>query len=330
VRLVEHSDDVAPVVHVRHACADPRSEVACGESGSAPGDAALTGLFAAGRYAVFADGRDPGSTGSYLLSFEMAPPAGSGVAGDGCGDAVALGGAVSSSKTLGDTFAARDDVAGTCGGAGAADVVYRLDVQRRSRLTASLEGEEAGHVVVVTRRCGDRSAEVACGRSVDEILGPGPYFVAVDGMAADSIGRFTLVWALHDLTGQSAACASAAPLTEGRLVDGTTAGAGDRFTPSCTSSDSPSGPDRAFKLVLPSRRVVRIEVNAGFDAAVSLRRTCGDAPGVSSPELACETGSDANRRVIIERTLDAGTYWVVVDGQSATDLGPFSLSYRTR
>jgi hypothetical protein len=149
-------------------------------------------------------------------------------------------------------------------------------------------------------------------------------------MAADSIGRFTLVWALHDLTGQSAACASAVPLAEGRLVDGTTAGAGDRFTPACTSSDSPSGPDRAFKLVLPSRRVVRIEVNAGFDAAVSLRRTCGDAPGVSSPELACETGSDANRRVIIERTLDAGTYWVVVDGQSATDLGPFTLSYRTR
>ena len=58
-------------------------------------------------------------------------------------------------------------------------------------------------------------------------------------------------------------------------------------------------------MVLPSRRVVRIEVNAGFDAAVSLRRTCGDAPGVSSPELSCETGSDAHRRIVIERTLDA-------------------------
>ncbi|MGH7434191.1 MAG: hypothetical protein ACRENE_00785, partial [Polyangiaceae bacterium] len=330
VRLVEHSDDMAPVLHVRHACADPRSEIACGESGVAPGDAAVTGLFAGGRYAVFADGRDPGSTGSFLLSYETAPAGGSGVAGEGCGDAVALNGSVSASKVMGDTFAARDDVAGTCGGAGAADVVYRLDVARRSRLTASLEAEESSHVLFVTRRCGDPSAEVACGRSVDEILAPGTYFLAVDGENAESFGRFTLAWAMHDLTGQSAACASAATLGEGRSIEATTAGAADRFTPSCTSSDTPSGPDRAFKLVLPARRTVHIEVNAGFDAAVSLRRTCGDAPGAASPELACETGTDANRRVVIERTLDAGTYWVVVDGQSVTDQGPFSVVYRAR
>jgi hypothetical protein len=329
VRLVEHSDDLAPVVHVRHACSDPRSEVACAESGASPGDATVTGIFGAGKYTVFADSRDTGSAGTYALSLETVAVAGSGVPGDGCGDATVLG-PLPGGKTSGDTFAARDDVSGSCGGAGAADVVYRLDVARRSRFTASLDGEEGSHVLVVTRRCGDRAAEIACGRSVDEVLGPGAYFVVADGVAPESIGRFTVQWALRDLTAQAGACAAAPTLVEGRAVDATTTGAGDRFTLSCGSSDGASGSDRAFKVVIASRRTVRVEVNAGFDAAVALRRTCADVPGTTSAELACATEVDGNRRIVVEKTLDAGSYWVMVDGQSAADQGPFSIVYRTR
>jgi hypothetical protein len=219
-------------------------------------------------------------------------------------------------------------VAGSCGGSGAPDVVYRLDVPRRARFTAGLEGEEGSHVLIVSRRCGDPGSEVACGRSVDEVLGPGAYFVAADGAAPDALGRFTLQWALHDLGGQAAACASAKVLAEGRAIDSTTAGSGDWFAVSCGSSDGPSGADKVFKLVLATRRTVRVDVNPAFDAAVSLRRACGDAPGSASPELACETGTDGNRRVVIERMLDAGAYWVVVDGQSAAEQGPFTIAYR--
>lgn len=329
VRLVEHSDDMAPVVHVRHACADERSEVACADTGAAPGDATITGLFSAGSYAVFADGRDPGSAGAYTLAFETAPPSGTGVGGDSCSDAMGLG-STAVGKIAGDTFAARDDFTGTCGGAGAPDVAYRLDVARRSRLTASLEAEEGSHVIAVTRRCGDKAAEVECGRSVDQVLAPGGYFVVVDGVTPESFGRFTLQWSLRDLTGQAAACASAVSLVEGRVLDATTAGGGDRFAPSCGSSDGVSGPDRAFELVLASRRTVRLEVNPAFDAAVSLRRSCSDQPGAPNAEIACETSSEGNRRVVIERTLDAGSYWLVVDGQTATDQGSFTVGYRTR
>jgi hypothetical protein len=331
VRLVEHSDDMAPVVHVRHACADERSEMACGDSGEAPGDAAVTGIFDAGKYAVFADAREAGSTGTYSLRLETAPPGGVGVASDGCADAAPLG-AGAAGKVSGDTFGARDDVAGSCGGAGAADVVYRMDVARRSHFGASLEGEEGSHVLVLWRRCGDRAAELACGRVVDEVLAPGAYFIAADGATPDALGRFTLKWSLGDLTGQAAACASAAPLVEGRAVDSTTVAQGDKFAPSCASSDAAaSGADRVFKLPLAARRTVRVTVNApGFEAAVALRKACGDLPGVPSGELACEAGSDGNRRVVLEKTLDAGVYWVVVDGQSPTDQGPFTIDYRTR
>jgi hypothetical protein len=331
VRLVEHSDEMAPVVHVRRACADDRSEVACGDTGAGPGDATAVGVFDAGRYSVFADARESGSAGAYTLSLETSLPGGAGTTLDGCGDAAPLG-QDTAGKLSGDTFTAHDDVAGSCGGQGAADVVYRLDVQRRARFGATLESEEGSHVLVLWHRCGDRSSEIACGRTVDEVLAPGAYFVAVDGMTPDALGRFTVQWALRDVTGQAGACSGAPLLAPGRPVDSTTIGQSDKFASSCAANDAAGGAgDRVFRFVLAARAHVRIVVTAPtFEATVALRKVCGDAPGAPSGELACESGADGARKTMIERTLDAGTYWVVVDGQSAGDQGAFTIEYSTR
>jgi hypothetical protein len=328
LRIVEHSDEVTPVVHVRRACADEQSEVACGESGGAPGDAVVTGLFDPGIYTVFADAHDRDAAGRYSLEVDVAPPAGTGTSGDGCGDAVVLGAGASVS---GDTFAARDDVAGSCGGAAAADVVYRVEVTRRSRFVATLQAEEARHVLIVWRRCGDRSTEVACGHDVDEVLTPGTYFVAVDGSSEDAFGRFTLGWSLHDLTAQGGACLSAPTLVDGSTVAATTIGAGDKFAASCAGGDgAATGPDRVYKLVVPKRARVHIALTASaFDAAVALRKACADASGgARAAELVCDADADVGQRTIIDRTLEVGTYWVVVDGQTPNDQGPFALEYR--
>jgi hypothetical protein len=328
VRIVEHSDEMTPVVHVRRACADEQSELACGEGGAGSGDAAIVSVMDPGTYAVFADAHDRDAAGHYTLLFETAPLAGSGTPGDACGDAIpiALG---PSGSVSGDTFAARDDFGGSCGGAGAPDVVYRIDVARQSRLTASLDGEESPHALVMWRRCGDRSSEVGCGRAIDEVVGPGTYFVAVDGAAPDTFGRFTLNWTLHDLAGQAAACGTAPTLVDGARVSGTTVGAGDKFATSCASADA-SGADRVYKFVLASRANVHLALTAStFDATLALRRACSDASaGPGSPELVCESEPDSNHRSVIERSLEAGSYWVIVDGQSANDQGPFSLDYK--
>jgi hypothetical protein len=78
-----------------------------------------------------------------------------------------------------------------------------------------------------------------------------------------------------------------------------------------------------------SKAAVRIAVTAGFDAAVALRRSCGDgAGGLALPEVACEAEVDGARRVTLDRSLEPGTYWVVVDGQSPADQGPFTVEYR--
>jgi hypothetical protein len=326
VRLVERSDEVSPVIHVRHACADAQSEAACSESPRSK-DAAITGVFDPGAYTVFADGREREAAGRYALSFESAPPSGSGVTGDGCGDAAPLLGA--GATTAGDTFTARDDVAGTCGGVGAADVVYRVDVPRRSRLRAALDAEEASHLLVAWRRCGDRSTEVACGRTLDEVLAPGTYFVGVDGTTPEALGRFALSWSLQDLAAQSAACAVAAPLIEHRRVSATTQGGADRFSTSCSGRDAPAtGPDRVFRFTLASRSRVGLTVTAPtFDAAVALRRVCGDDGAGGAAELAASCESGSGHEVELERTLEPGTYWVVVDGQTPNDQGAFTLDY---
>jgi hypothetical protein len=333
VRVVEHSDELAPVVHVRRACSDEQSEVACGEGGGTGGDAAVTGLFDPGTYTIFADGRERDSAGSYSLLLETAPPTGTGSSGDRCGDALPLaGGATGNSGIVsGDTFAARDDVSGSCGGAGAPDLVYRLDVPRRSRLVASFDAEEAPHVLVLWTRCAQRASEVSCGRAIDEILAPGTYYLGVDGASPEAFGRFTLGYALRDLTGQSSACAAAPTLVDGRALGATTAGATDKFATSCSAPDTGvGGPDKVFKFSLSARATVFIDVMApGFDAAVALRKTCPDGVGTAGDvELACEADADTTHRTTLERALEAGTYWVVVDGQSPNDQGPFTIKYR--
>jgi hypothetical protein len=333
VRIVEQGTDMSPVLHVRRSCVDAQSEVACGESGAHAGDAAVTGVFDPGKYVVFADAHEREGEGRYAIRLETAPLAGSGAPSDGCGDAARLPSGDSGSVE-GDTFSARDDVAGSCGGAGAADVVYRLDVPRRARLTAELDGEESAHVLILWRRCGDRSAEVACARSIDEIVLPGTYYVGVDGAAPDAFGRFTLQWDLHEVAGQAGACATAPVLVDGRSIDSTTAGAADNFDVSCAGhpnvvGPSGTGPDRVYKLVLPTRSDVKLTLKAGtFDGALALRKSCSDTPGGSPAELACDADADVGRRTTIERTLEAGTYWVVVDGDSAKDQGTFTLDYR--
>src|SRR6185436_17389204 len=113
VRFVEKSGDFRPVVHVRRACQDASSEVACGDSGFADDEATWAGVLDPGPYWVFADGADEAAPGSFTLSAETAPEHGMGGAqGDGCGDAIPLTGV--SGKVDGDTFAAKDDAPATC------------------------------------------------------------------------------------------------------------------------------------------------------------------------------------------------------------------------
>jgi hypothetical protein len=86
-----------------------------------------------------------------------------------------------------------------------------------------------------------------------------------------------------------------------------------------------------YKIVVPARQRVHLALSApSFDVALAIRKTCADAAGgPRSAELACVSdGSESGQPITVDRTLEAGTYWVVVDGQTANDQGGFTLEYR--
>ncbi len=339
VRFTHHSDDFDPVVHVRSVCTDDQTEVACYDTSSAIQDseAVFVGVLDPGTYAVFADGSDPDQQGRYTLDAEVGPEAGSGTTGDACADAVAL--PPNDSSIDGDTFNAKDDVAGKCGGTGAADVVYRIDLPKRSRIIARFDREEGApangngdaHIFYLQRTCADKNSEIACGSSVDEILQPGTYFLGVDGAKPDRFGKFTIDWSVRDVSGQENACKAAPPLADGATISGNTSGAGDKFGTSCGGERLGVSPDKLYKIVLTSRQRVRLALSTpNWDGVLAIRKSCLDPPGSTSArqaEVACNNDAEDIHHARLETTLDAGTYFVVVDGHRGAQEGAYTLEY---
>jgi hypothetical protein len=333
VRITEHSADFTPVLHLRKQCADEHSEVVCADSAVKSDEATWSGVLDPASYVLFADSSDKDALGHYTLETELAPEVGPGVRGDACGDAITL--SLNEKGLEGDTFLARDDVAGKCGGQGAPDVVYRFELAHRSRVTAQFNAQEGNHTFVVTRSCADRSAELACGPVIDDTFAPGVYYLAVDGATTDAMGRYTFGFLARDVSGQESACRSAATLVDGQTVTGTTAAAGDRFSTSCAGrQDAQGSADRVYKLVLGARTRIRLLLSTpSWDGVIAIRRSCMDPAGSSAGgqrnEAACNNDFGDAHHSKIETTLDAGTYFVVVDGHQAKNEGAYRLEYRT-
>ena len=331
VRITQHSADFSPVVHLRKQCADEHTEVACSDSGVKSDEATWAGTLEAGSYVLFADSSDKDARGRYTMESELAPEAGSGVRGDTCGDATTL--SLNEKNVEGDTFLARDDLSGKCGGQGAPDVVYRFELTRRSRVIANFPSQEGNHRFILTRSCADRAGEIACAAQVDEMLAPGVYYLAVDGAsAADGLGRFTFNFLARDVSAQEGACRSPPTIVDGQTVQGSTVGAGDRFTTSCGGrEDGQASGDRIYKIVLAARTRVRLLLGTpSWDGVLALRKSCMDTPGATSVravEAACNNDFQDAHHAKIETTLEPGTYWAVVDGHQAKNEGTYALQY---
>lgn len=324
VRVEERASGFSPAVHLRRECERDDTEIACNDDALTDGAAVFTGALAAGRYFVFADSTDAEDGGAFSVEVETDVEPGTGVAGDACSSAVSLSAADQSIDT--DTFTARDDFSGKCGGVGAPDVVYRFDLRKRMRVTANAQKSETKPLFSIASACGDKSKEIACGKSIDQILPAGTYFLIVDGEAAGQFGRSSVRLHLADVEKQEAACRNAPLLRAGQTVSATTAGAGDKFGASCAGATSSS--DRQYKVILTERSKVHLDLqSSSFEGVLSLRKSCLDLAGGGTAEVACSRHR-GNRNAQIDRTLDAGTYFVSIDGVGATSEGGFTLKYQ--
>ncbi len=330
VRIVEHSSDFTPVVYVRRTCSDDQTEISCRDTSGADEEAAFVGVMDPGSYAVFADSRDHDVDGRFTLAAETAPETGSGVQGDGCADAEILN--KTDPNVAGDTFFAKDDIAGRCGGQGAADVVYRVDLPHKSRVSATMGQQDGEHLFVLQKTCGDRASELSCGNSLDKVLPAGTYYLAVDGTSVDNFGKYNFDFELKDVGAMENACKAAPPLADGQTVNASTTGQGHKFTTSCGGSEpSQASPDREYKITVAARTHVRVALSTPtWDGVLVIRKTCVEPEGSTSArsaEAACNNDSQDSHHSVIDTSLEAGTYYVIVSGHMTGNEGPFTLDY---
>jgi hypothetical protein len=323
---LEVAADFDSTLYVRKGdCNDDAAEVRCNDD-SGPKHSRIDAVLDPGAYFVFVDGYGDES-GTYRL--EVATHDAPSIA-DICRAARPL---AASSRVVGNLNDALDNANATCGrDAKGTDAPFRFDLPARARVRFVEKSADFRPVVHLRRVCEDEATEVACSDSgfVDDeaawagVLDAGPYWVFADGADEATPGSFTLAAETAPEGGfgvgggaQGDGCGDAIPLTgtTGK-VDGDTFAAKDDFAITCAAS---GGGDVVYRLDLPHKsRVVARLVADESSHVLALERACGD----KSTEVSC--GS------IVDRLVDPGAYFLVVDGARPESLGRFSLSYKVR
>ncbi len=320
VRFTEFAKAFSPAVHLHASCDADAQELGCSERAISPNQASFANLIDPGTYYVFADAANEVERGEFSLWSETQPEFGEGSPGDTCGDAVSI--SEQQGELVGDTFAARDDVFSSCSAEGSPEVVYRLDLTRRSRVFASVAQDEGRHHLALRKSCGSDRAEISCGAIVDQSLGPGLYFLVVDPATSNAFGRFRLRYRIEDMAATDAICAASPVLRPGSPVSSSTATSDNRFTPTCSASgDQKGSKDRVYKFSLSKTSQVTMSIEGAiFPAVLSLRGACANA----ASEISCAHGS-SGAKVVLRRSLPAGTYYAIVDGRGDGSEGEFAL-----
>lgn len=241
----------------------------------------------------------------------------------------------------GDSCGAGDDSSTlACGGAGAPDVWYYLNLRSRRLVTIDTLGTSFDAVLRVAgpdygcpgteAACDDDSAGGTPGQAlVSLVLEPGFYWVTLDGKTAGDVGDYVLNVNIADpgATPANDDCygAVALPVSTGmRSVSGTTAGATHAASTGCSSA---LGPDVWYSLNLGEPTLVYLDTLDGrtWDSVLEVRSgSCRSATTVACAEDAC----GGLRSQWVGR-LDAGTHYVRVDGRRVTDAGAFTLHVQT-
>jgi V8-like Glu-specific endopeptidase len=120
--------------------------------------------------------------------------------------------------------------------------------------------------------------------------------------------------------GRGDTCADPLPITASgtQTLTGTTATAQDDFAGACVGGDAP---DRVYRFTLTRRTTIDARVT-GYDTGLYLRNGCGTGSELACNDDATPPGGLGSR---IQRALNAGTYYLVVDGYG-TSAGAYTLS----
>jgi hypothetical protein len=331
VRVSPSASGVRTVIGLRDAgCSTLSNELKCG-SGS-PATYFVRSL-APGRYYLTAGATAPTdvSIDAALLPPSTAP------LNETCTGAPAV---ARETTALVDLANHADDIAASCvTSPGYApfflDAAYslKLDVASDVLLVARPTGSDYVSLGLSSASCS--SMDFGCARGYPtrinrRSMAPGDYRVVLESMLGASPSLSTFVRPAAALGPEGAdRCSDAAvviPPTGGLFV-GNTTGKGADLDASCDNAGMPKGgaPEVIYRLDVPKKsRVVIDAYGSAYTTTVSLRKgsTC---PGVEVPD-SCAAGYVVDN-AFLDRTVDAGTYWIVVDGYSLAS-GAYRLDVR--
>lgn len=117
-------------------------------------------------------------------------------------------------------------------------------------------------------------------------------------------------------------CAAARPLVIGQVEFGDTsfATAGDAGRACVANADTQ---DVVYTVVPPASGTLTLTLSSEWDSGVYVRTSCGDPLS----ELGCADAQGGGPDEVLSVAVTAGvTYWVFVDGYTADQYGPFSLT----
>lgn len=219
----------------------------------------------------------------------------------------------------GDTRDLLDDYAGVCGGGGSPDATHTFTLTSPALVTLSAGGTDFDTIVSV-RSSGN--VETVCNDDADTgasfieaVMQPGTYTVVLDGASASDAGSYRLTSEIGTVPPTDGLSAPREIWRDGTFA-GTTSGLANDLAGSCAPS---AGGDAVFALSLEERAHVFLSTaRSQYDTVLHIWRASDLA------ELACNDDANGTLQSSVELDLDAGDYYVVVDGY-AGQTGAFSL-----
>ncbi|NMC72338.1 MAG: DUF4215 domain-containing protein [Myxococcales bacterium] len=245
------------------------------------------------------------------------------------------GGTLSASTCAAADHTAWSAAAGCPASTGGRDVFYRLRLAERSEVVLRAAGFDT---VLYLRQDSCTGTQVACndddpaggtGSLLRATLDAGTYYVVVDGWNADAFGSFTLTTSIAPVpANDTCAGAQVIPFVTttagggGTVITGTLAGAADDYTGGCGDT---GGRDLVYRLTITggAQDLFVTTIGSAADTVVYLR-----AAGCTGSNIDCQSayrGTVDPNVVLIRNALAAGEYYIIVDGQDASQTGNFRL-----
>ena len=256
----------------------------------------------------------------------------------GCETTVPISFEVGHQQFTGNNSSSPDNQHGSCHRAGGHEVIFELVLEQYSRVifeTLHPEANRYDTTLYIRSDCSNPETEIACNDDggdstlsrIERDMEPGTYYIILDGYSSTSVGDYLLdVWINpHNTCDQPRVIDIPAP-GESTIVYGNTTGSSNDFESTCAGNAR--SPDHVWNFTLERNTQVTLEtldMEGRYDTALHLRSACDDA----ETQIACDDDGGYSTLSKIETHLEAGTYYVIVDGFSSGRQGPYTLELST-